>query len=573
MSNPVDASVQSPVPTSIALPAGGEAVAQVGANEPVLEAQTSAAESAGLKRKALGSAVWTLFGFAVMQILRFASSIILARLLFPEIFGLMTLVNVFIMGMNMFSDVGIGPSIIQSKRGEEPSFYNSAWTLQILRGFLLCLGLGLVAWPVSLFYENSALMGLLAVSGIAQAVSGFNSTSMFMLSRRLLRARQVLLEIGTYIISMTITIVWVWYIPTAWALVIGALISATIQMLVSHLLLPGHRNRLCWDRVAIQEMLHFGIWIFVGTLFTFLAGQTDKLILGKVSISVLGVFNIAASLAAMPTTLMYALKDQLIFPLYSRHHQGGRDIRDVFRTIHPAAMGFGAFMAAGLIAAGPSAVRCLYDYRYQDAGWMLQLLALGVWFQMLETMSGAVLWATGRPRASAFSNAAKVAVIVAIAPIWLSFALNRMAWTEVLVGLILVFALGDFVRYLATLWVVRRAGLPILRFDIVLSILVVVSGFLALSIGGKLWPNRVRPEFLALMAALPDAILPGNLHWGAMLTSGRRDFGHSAIRLAIDVGVVTLLWTVIALCGWYFGVFRRKAAEPKTIEEKPLPTE
>jgi hypothetical protein len=62
--------------------------------------------------------------------------LILTRLLFPEAFGLMALVQVFMGGLQMFSDLGVNMSIIQSKRGEDPDFLNTAWTFQILRGLI-----------------------------------------------------------------------------------------------------------------------------------------------------------------------------------------------------------------------------------------------------------------------------------------------------------------------------------------------------------------------------------------------------------------------------------------------------
>ncbi|WP_416670812.1 oligosaccharide flippase family protein [Egbenema bharatensis] len=79
-----------------------------------------------LKKITLTGAFWTLIGYGGSQVLRFGSNLLLTRLLFPEFFGLMGLVNVFIIGLALFSDVGIGVSIVQNKRGEEPAFANTA---------------------------------------------------------------------------------------------------------------------------------------------------------------------------------------------------------------------------------------------------------------------------------------------------------------------------------------------------------------------------------------------------------------------------------------------------------------
>jgi hypothetical protein len=104
------------------------------------------------KQTARRGSLWTLGGYGVSQVIRLASSLILARLLFPEAFGLMALVNVFMQGLEMLSDLGIGPGIIQNKRGAEPKFLRTAWTLQIIRGFVLWGITLLLARPVAAFF-------------------------------------------------------------------------------------------------------------------------------------------------------------------------------------------------------------------------------------------------------------------------------------------------------------------------------------------------------------------------------------------------------------------------------------
>ncbi len=93
-----------------------------------------------LQKKAIGASVWVIIGYGSSQCLRLISNLILTRLLVPELFGLMALVNTFIIGLNLFSDVGIRPSIIRSERGEDPLFLNTAWTLQVIRGFRISFG-------------------------------------------------------------------------------------------------------------------------------------------------------------------------------------------------------------------------------------------------------------------------------------------------------------------------------------------------------------------------------------------------------------------------------------------------
>ena len=91
----------------------------------------------GLMARAFRSAAITVLGFGASQAIRLASNLILTRLLFPEAFGMMAIVGVFLIGLAMFSDVGVGPSIMGSARGDEPDFLDTAWTIQIARGLIL----------------------------------------------------------------------------------------------------------------------------------------------------------------------------------------------------------------------------------------------------------------------------------------------------------------------------------------------------------------------------------------------------------------------------------------------------
>ena len=64
--------------------------------------------------------IWASSGFAISQLMRLSSNLILTRLLFPEVFGLMALVQVVMVGVKMFSDMGIATSVLRDKAGDDP---------------------------------------------------------------------------------------------------------------------------------------------------------------------------------------------------------------------------------------------------------------------------------------------------------------------------------------------------------------------------------------------------------------------------------------------------------------------
>src|SRR5262245_60675791 len=93
--------------------------------------------SSPLLSRAVSGSFFTIASGLVVQGLKFAVNLVLTRLLLPEAFGLVALVTFFSAGLKMLSDIGIGPSVIQSPRGDQPVFLRTAWSLQITRGLAI----------------------------------------------------------------------------------------------------------------------------------------------------------------------------------------------------------------------------------------------------------------------------------------------------------------------------------------------------------------------------------------------------------------------------------------------------
>ena len=74
-----------------------------------------------LKRRVLNAGIWSLAGYGCNQVLRFGSNLLMTRLLVPEMFGVMAIASVVMTGLAMFSDLGLKPSVVQSRRGNDPN--------------------------------------------------------------------------------------------------------------------------------------------------------------------------------------------------------------------------------------------------------------------------------------------------------------------------------------------------------------------------------------------------------------------------------------------------------------------
>ncbi len=447
-------------------------------------------------------------GYAAGQFLRLAGNIVLTRLLFPAVFGEMALVFIFLQGLQMFSDVGTGPAIIQSSRGEETDFLNTAWTIQCVRGLLLWIASWGIGWPVAAFYGDDRLRWLIPAAGLSAILGGFESTSMHTLQRKLRLERLTLLDLTGQTVSIIAIIILALadraiYGPShpgaVWAIVIGSLVASTVRLVLSHTYLPGIRHRFHLDREHARHLFSFGRWIFVSTLLTFLAAQSDRLVFGKtIPLSLFGVYSIASMIAVLPTNAILKLGGAVVFPTYSRLVQRP-DFGHLFvRVRMPLLLGGGA-IASTLLACGPSLVRLLYDSRYVEAGWILQYLSASAWFQILECTNGAALLALGRVRWVAAGNAAKVLGMVAFIPLGFHFG----GFPGAQAGL----AGSDLAKYLTVAIGAAVARLGGFAGDVLLTALVAGTSTLGIAAGRLLVAPRA-PEIATLAISFAAAALP-----------------------------------------------------------------
>ncbi|NES82118.1 MAG: oligosaccharide flippase family protein [Moorea sp. SIO2B7] len=421
-----------------------------------------------LKKLAISGAIWTFLGYGTSQALRLGSNLILTRLLVPEMFGLMALVNVFIMGLNLFSDIGLGPSIIQNKRGDDPDFLNTAWTMQVIRGFGLWLGCLVIVWPLAQFYKDPRLIWLIPIVGLTTIFAGFNSTSLFSLNRQIALGKLTLFELGTQVVTLIIMITWAWFSRSIWALVVGNLVGALLKMLGSHWLIPEYSNRFTWDRAAAKEIFSFGKWIFFSTAVTFLATQMDRILLGKLlSFSILGIYTVAFTLASIPEQVVSRVASKVMFPIVSQ-------LADLPRaSLRAKILDKRRFILAGiglmvifLVCFGDLLILLLYDDRYSQAAWMLPIIALGIWPYLLFETSRQSLMAIGKPNYQAFGQFAKSIHVCIGLPLGFYFL--------GLPGFIIMVALNDIELYGVVSYGLWREELSCFQQDIKATALLVI---------------------------------------------------------------------------------------------------
>jgi O-antigen/teichoic acid export membrane protein len=405
---------------------------------------SDAADHKALRSTALKATFWTVMDYGAGQVLRVVNSLVLTRLLLPEAFGEMMLVTTLIVGMTMLSDVGLAPSVIQSKRGDEPAFLNTAWTLQVLRGAGLWVCSLLLAWPAARFYHDPRMLTVLPVLAFSSVISGFYGAGYMTLSRHMGMRRLFAIDFSTQVFTLLVTLAWAFWRPSVWALVAGNLAASTFRLILTHhpRVIPGIRNRFCWEPEALHEIVHFGKWIALGTAFFFFASQADRLVLGKlVSLTELGLYGIAFQISDVPRSIIAALSTKVGYPYVSKISSLPReDFRAQFLRYRKYVLLIGAALLSAMAVWGGLLITTFYSARYAGAAWMVFWLALGLWHTLLYQTTGPVLFALGQSKYNAAGNAAyAAAMLLGIPWAFLHFGL---------LGAVIAVALGDFPLYM-----------------------------------------------------------------------------------------------------------------------------
>src|SRR5690554_7200124 len=126
---------------------------------------------AALRARVFSGSLLSMGATISIHVVKFAINLALTRLLYREAFGLMALVAVFLLGLELFSDLGIRASIIHSPNGERRRFLNTAYTIQVARGFFLYSLVWLLPLPFAAFYSEPPLRDLLPVAGLSPVLS------------------------------------------------------------------------------------------------------------------------------------------------------------------------------------------------------------------------------------------------------------------------------------------------------------------------------------------------------------------------------------------------------------------
>ncbi|MGF6286613.1 O-antigen/teichoic acid export membrane protein [Pseudomonas sp. BT76 TE3572] len=426
----------------------------------------------GLRKRAISAGAWNLGALVTSQAFRLGGNLIMARLLMPEMFGIMMIAITVSLVLHMLSDVGLRQNIIQSPRGDDPAFLNTIWTVQIVRGFILfasTLLLAALAWyaqTINLWSPNSTYAApelplVLAVTGFSAIIVGFQSTKMDLAVRAFQQKKVVLTEFGSQVVGLVVMLAIGYFTRSIWSLVIAGLVQSMVNTLLGHLWFEGPSNRLRWERAALDELVSFGRWILLSSAVGVLALYGDRVWFGgSMTPAELGVYSIAVLILGAVQLALQKIVGAVALPAFSeatRTNDTARLHALYYRL--KLMLDLACLFLCGLFLTGsPLLISILYDERYAEAGNMMAILSLS-FFTMRYLLSNQVWIALGLTKYQAIDNIIRVVSLWVLLPLLLAIGGVKYAiWGA---------ALYTFPTLILVFYVNGRLGLLSLKRELV----------------------------------------------------------------------------------------------------------
>lgn len=347
------------------------------------------AKPTSFTRKIAKSVGLSLMEFAVRFGLRLVSTVILTRLLAPEIYGIFAVVLVYQYLMEMFSDLGLRSFVI-TKEGElDEDLLRTCWTISILRGLVILAVSALIAlviawlqlrgtFPADSAYNAPVLPWAIFALGATSLLFGFQSMNLFIAERNMAFTHVSLSIILSSVLGLVATIAYAYVHPTVWALVVGSAVTFGFQVIYSYLAFSGPPMRLRWHPPSVRLILDRGRWLIGHSSLTAVTQGADRLLLGVIMDSTtFGLYYIAVQIRDFCNGFLKLVNARMGLQVFTHILKAPTEVfrRNYYRyrLVFDALAGLGA---GTLIMLAQPIVDLVFDPRYAGVGPILQILAL-----------------------------------------------------------------------------------------------------------------------------------------------------------------------------------------------------
>jgi len=366
-----------------------------------------------LSKKVVRGGIWVFVLRFTNRGLGFVRTIILARLLAPEDFGLLGIAMLAIATLETFSQTGFQAALIQKKENVE-SYLDTAWTVSAIRGVLVFLILFFSAPLVATFFNSPQATLVIKVIAVSTFLSGFRNIGIIFFQKDLEFNKQFSYELSATLVDLTIAITLAFILRNVWALVLGGLAANFVRLFMSYILHP-YRPHVRFEKGEFKELFGFGKWVLGSSILFFLVTQGDDMFLGKMlGVTALGFYQMAYLISNLPATEITHVISQVTFPAYSKLQNDMQRLREAYLDALQLTTFISIPLAGGIFILAPDFTQIFLGEKWMPMVPAMQVLALAGLVRSIAATPGKIFHAIGKPEIDTKLQAVRFSVLAAL---------------------------------------------------------------------------------------------------------------------------------------------------------------
>ena len=352
-------------------------------------------DSIPLRSRLARGSVWMVGMRWSIRLLGFISTIIVARVLTPEDFGVVAMASLVVLFLTVFSDVGIDLALIRHPN-PQPKHYNTAWTYGVLFAVVIAAAITLGAPFAASFFQDPRIESVLPWMALVTLLSGFKNIYTVDFRRELLFHKDFQLNVLPRLVSIPATICFALVLRSYWAIVLGMLTQAFASLTVSYYM-SSKAPRFSLE--ASGEIWSFSGWILLRSIAVFLNQRLDQAVVGRLgSAGAMGTYYMAAELASILAGDLIHPIGRALMPGYVRLRESMDALAEAFAKVLSATSSVALLFGLGLALHAESVVTIVLGEQWVSSAPILSLLALDATVQGFAASFGPLMTALDKVR-------------------------------------------------------------------------------------------------------------------------------------------------------------------------------
>lgn len=351
------------------------------------------------------------------NVLRLGGNVVLTRLLAPEAYGVVAVVTSISYVLTMISDMGLRAYVIRHKDAN-PELLQSVWTVRLLRNSALAAIMFFGAPFFAAAYSAPEVVMAVRICALLYLFEASASLSPALNERRRRVNLVTIVQFLVFIATLATTIIAAYFLRNYWAIIISMFVRSALTVVVSYMIYRGPAPGFRFNAEHFRDLWKFWRVIIPASIISIFLTQTDRFFIANyLSLTELGKFSLAATLASAAAQMSQQYVFRIFFPTYSEAvRETPEDLRKAYYAPRRATMQLFAFLIGGLAGSAEFVTRLLFNDEYLGAGVYLTLLCLSPIAKLSTFPAEQALIATGFVRASLTSNIARLIWVAVAAP-------------------------------------------------------------------------------------------------------------------------------------------------------------